>query len=99
MELFCLDDEGDMERGSGKPSFFDGMNYPYWKICMSPFLQSIGYHVWEICLGAAFDATSPRITPIQMEFHDSNNKARNAEFERVGHFATPPRDSMRAMIM
>jgi hypothetical protein len=42
---------------------------------------------------AIFDATSDRITPIQMEFHDSNNKARNAlfsclslgEFERVGH--------------
>jgi hypothetical protein len=42
-----------------------------------------------------FDAASERITPIQVEFHDSNNKARNAlfsclslgEFERAGHLA------------
>jgi hypothetical protein len=43
-----------------------------------------------------FDAASARITPIQIEFHDSNKKARNTlfsclllpEFERVGHLAT-----------
>jgi hypothetical protein len=85
-----------MECDVGKPPFFNGMNYPYWKIRMSAFLQSIGYRVWEICLDVAFDAASPRITPIQLEFHDSNNKARNAlfsclslaEFERVGHLPT-----------
>jgi hypothetical protein len=84
---------GDMERGVGKPPFFDGTNYPYWKIRTSAYLQSISYRVWQICLDAIFDATSDRITPIQMEFHDSNNKARNTlfsclsfgEFERVGH--------------
>jgi hypothetical protein len=84
---------GNMERGVGKPPFFDGTNYPYWKILMSAYLQSISYRVWEICLDANFDATSDRITPIQMEFHDSKNKAQNAlfsclslnEFERVRH--------------
>jgi hypothetical protein len=63
---------------------------------MSSFLQSIGYKVWEICLDVGFSAASERITPIQVEFHDSNNKARNAlfwclslgEFERVGHLVT-----------
>ena len=62
---------------------------------MSAFLQSIGYHVWEICLDVVFDAASPQITLIWLEFHDTNNKARNAmfsclslaEFERVRHFA------------
>jgi hypothetical protein len=85
-----------MERGVDKPPFFDGTNYPYWKIHMSAYLQSISYRVWEICLDAIFDATSDQITPIQMEFHDPNNKARNAlfsclslgEFERVGHLST-----------
>jgi hypothetical protein len=85
-----------MERGVGKPLFFDGTNYPYWKIRMSAYLRSISYRVWEICLDAIFDATSDQITPIQMEFHDSNNKARNAlflclslgEFERVRHLTT-----------
>ena len=85
-----------MEPGVGKPPFFDETNCPYWKIRMSAYLQSISYQVWEICLDANFDPTSDQITPIQMEFHDSNNKARNAlfsclslgEFERVGHLTT-----------
>jgi hypothetical protein len=42
-----------------------------------------------------FDATSAQITLIKMEFHDSNNKTRNAlfsclslaQFEQVGHLA------------
>jgi hypothetical protein len=59
------------------------------------FLQSIGYRVWEICLDAAFDVLTDRITLIQIEFQDSNNKPRNAlfsclspaEFDRVGHLA------------
>jgi hypothetical protein len=62
---------------------------------MFAYLQSISYQVWEICLDANFDATSDQITPIQMEFHDSNNKAQNAlflclslgEFERVRHLS------------
>jgi hypothetical protein len=37
--------EGDMERGSGKPPFFDGTNYPYWKIHMSAHLQEIDWKV------------------------------------------------------
>jgi hypothetical protein len=66
------------------------------KLRMSAYLQSIGYKVWETCLDVAFNVASQRITPIQVEFHVSNNKARNAlfsclslgEFERVGHLAT-----------
>jgi hypothetical protein len=69
-----------MECGVGKPPFFDGANYPYWKIHMSLFLQSIGYRVWDICLDVAFNAASERINPIQVEFHDSNNKDRNTLF-------------------
>jgi hypothetical protein len=84
-----------MKHGVGKPPFFDGTNYPYWKIRMSAYLQSIGYKVWEICLDVAFNAASERIIPIQVEFHDLNNKDRNTlfsclslgEFERVGHLA------------
>jgi hypothetical protein len=39
--------EVDMERGVGKPPIFDGTNYPYSKIHMYVFLQSIGYRVWR----------------------------------------------------
>jgi hypothetical protein len=63
-----------MERGVSKPPFFDGTNYAYLKIRMSPYPQSIGHHVWEICLDAVFDVAGSWITPIQLEFHDSNNK-------------------------
>jgi hypothetical protein len=85
-----------MERGVGKPSFFDGTNYLYLKIRMLAYLQSIGYNVWEICLDAAFVAESAWITPIEMEFHDSNDKAHNtlflclllSVFKRVGYLAT-----------
>jgi hypothetical protein len=84
-----------MEHGVGKPPLFNGTNYPYCKIRMSAYLQSIGYHVWKICLDASFDVASARITPIETKFHDSNNKACNAlflclslaEFEQVGHLA------------
>jgi hypothetical protein len=69
-----------MEHGFSKPPFFDGTHYPYRKIHMSAFLQSIGYRVWEICLDVAFNAASERVIPIQVEFHDLNNKARNALF-------------------
>jgi hypothetical protein len=47
---------------------------------MSVFLQSLRYQVLEICLDVAFNAARERITPIQVEFHDSNNKARNTLF-------------------
>jgi hypothetical protein len=57
--------ESNMERGVGKPPLFDGKNYPYWKICMSAYLQSIWYKVWEICLDITFDATSAWVTSIQ----------------------------------
>jgi hypothetical protein len=37
--------EGDMEHGFGMPPFFDGTNYPYWKIHMSTHLQGIDWQV------------------------------------------------------
>jgi hypothetical protein len=43
-----------MERGFGKPLFFDGTNYPYWKIRMSAHLQGIDWLVWEIYEDATY---------------------------------------------
>jgi hypothetical protein len=59
-----------MERGVGKPLFYDGTNYPYWKIRISAYLQSISYRVWEICLDAIFDATvTPRVlSPVNNDY-------------------------------
>ena len=47
LEYPCVIHEGDMECGSGKPPFFDGTNYPYWKIHMSAHHQGIDWLVWE----------------------------------------------------
>jgi hypothetical protein len=51
--------EGDMERDFGKPPFFDGTNYPYWKICMSAHLQGIDWQVWEIYEDATYIVLKP----------------------------------------
>ena len=85
-----------MERGSGKLSFFDGTNYPYLKIRMSAYLQSIGSHVWEICEDADYVVLAARIGQEQIDQHEANSKARDAifsclslsEFDRVSHLST-----------
>ena len=84
-----------MERGSGRPSFFDGTNYPYLKIRMSAYLQSIGSHVWEICEDADYVVLAARIGQEQIDQHEANSKARNAifsclslsKFEWLSHLA------------
>lgn len=85
-----------MEHCVGKPPFFDEANYPYQKICMLAYLQSIGFWVQEICLNHTYEIQNVRITPLQIEFHESNNKAQNElfsclsvyEVERVGQLGT-----------
>ena len=87
-----------MERGSGKPPFFDGTNYPYWKIRMSAHLQGIDWLVWEICEDATFVVLEPRArtTQDQKDRHNANSRARSVlfsslslpEFERVSDCAT-----------
>jgi hypothetical protein len=90
--------EGDMERGSGKPPFFDGTNYPYWKIRMSVHLQGIDWLVWEICEDATYVVLEPRarVTQDQKDRHNANSRARTVlfsslslqEFERVSDCTT-----------
>ena len=90
--------KGDMERGSGKPPFFDGTNYPYWKICMSTHLQGIDGKVWEICEDTTYVVLEPhaRTTQEQRDLHNANSRARSvlfsslflSEFERVSDCAT-----------
>jgi hypothetical protein len=56
-----------MEHGSGKPPFFDGTNYPYWKIRMLAHLQRIDWKVWEICENANYVVFEARITQDQID--------------------------------
>jgi hypothetical protein len=51
--------EGNMERGSSKPAFFDGTNYPYWKIHMSAHVQGIDWLVWKIYEDATYIVLEP----------------------------------------
>jgi hypothetical protein len=70
--------EGDMERGFGKPPFFDGTNYPYWKIRMSAHLQGIDWLVWEICEDATYVVLElrARVTQDQKDRHNAKSRAR-----------------------
>ena len=69
-----------MERGSGRPPFFDGTNYPYWKIRKSVHLQNISSWVWEICEDTDYMVLAARIDQEQMDQHEANSKSRNAIF-------------------
>ena len=84
-----------MERGSGKPSFFDGTNYFYWKVRMTVYLQSISTRIWEICEDECYEILAARVGQEQIDQHEANSKARNAifsclsptEFNHVSHHA------------
>jgi hypothetical protein len=90
--------EGDIERGSDKPPFFDGTNYPYWKIRMSAYLQGIDWLVWEIYEDATYVVleSRARVTQDQKDQHNANSRARAvlfsslllSEFERVSDCTT-----------
>ena len=72
--------EGGMERISGKPQYFDGTNYAYWKIHMSAYLQSLDWHVWEICEDPNYEVLVARVGQEQIDQHNANSRTRNALF-------------------
>jgi tRNA(Ile)-lysidine synthase TilS/MesJ len=88
--------EGDIERGSGKPPFFDGINYLYWKIRMLAHLQGIDWKVWEICENANYIVLDARNTLDQIDQHNINSMACSvlfsslllSKFERVSDCTT-----------
>jgi len=75
--------EGDMDRGSDKPTFFDGTNYPYWKIRMLVHLQGIDWKVWEICENANYVVLDARNTQDRIDQHHTNSKACSVLFSSV----------------
>ena len=87
--------EGDMERGSSKPPYFDGTNYAYWKIHMSAYLQSLDWRVWEICEDPNYEVLAARVGQEQIDKHNTNSRAHNAlfsclsptELDRVSHLS------------
>ena len=85
-----------MERGAGKPLFFDGTNFAYWKVRMSAYLQGLDTKYWEICESADYVVLGARINELQITQHASNARARRIlfsslslpEFERVSSLTT-----------
>jgi hypothetical protein len=71
-----------MERSFGKPPFFDGSNYTFWKIRMSAHLQGIDWLVWEICEDATYIVLEPRahVMQDQKDRHNTNSRAREVLF-------------------
>jgi hypothetical protein len=56
-----------MEHGSDKLPFFDGTNYPYWKIHISVYLQGIDWQVWEICEDPNYEVLVARVGQEQID--------------------------------
>ena len=85
-----------MERGVGKPPFFDGTNFAYWKVRMCAYLQGLDSKIWEICENEDYVVLGARITELQVTQHASNARARSIlfsslslpEFERVSSLTT-----------
>jgi hypothetical protein len=67
----------------GKPPFFDGKDYDYWKTRMRVFLQSMGPGIWEIVENGNYVVRVIRITQHDMDEHEANSKAMNALFSAV----------------
>jgi len=86
--------EGDMERGSVKLPFFDGTNYPFWKICMSAHLQRIDWRGWEICEDPNYKVLAARVDQEQIDQHNANSRGvlfsslSLSEFEQVSDCTT-----------
>jgi len=80
-----------------RPPLLDGLNYDYWKSCMSAFLKSIDSRTWKAVLKGwehpvALDADGNRIdvlkpeeewTPAEDKLTLGNSKALNALFNGV----------------
>ena len=83
-----------MDHRANKIPYFDGTNYPYWKVRMRAYLLSIGALVWEIVENQGYEVLAARVGQEQIDQHEANSKAVNAlfsslslaEFERVSHF-------------
>ena len=66
---------GDMEHEISKAPFLDRTNYPYKKVWMSAYLQSINLKVCEICLTQDYLVLAGRVDQLQIDQHEANNKA------------------------
>jgi len=67
----------------GKIPVFSGEDYPYWKVRMRAFFQSMGAEVWDITKNQAYVVLAARVTPLQVTEHEANAKAINALFADV----------------
>jgi len=67
-----------MDRSAAKPPLFNGMDYPFWKIRMTAYLQSISSRVWEICENERYEVLAARVGQEQIDQQEANSKARNA---------------------
>jgi hypothetical protein len=77
--------EGDLKHGSGKPPFFDGTKYPYWKIRMSAHLHGFDWLVWEICEDTTYVVLEPYacVMQDQKDRHNANSRARVVLFSSL----------------
>ena len=63
-----------------RPPFFDGNDYPYWKIRMRVFLQALDYEIWEIVCDGSFIPRKNVLSELDKKNMTLNSKAMNALF-------------------
>ena len=85
----------DQSQSLNAPPYFDGSNYPFWKVQMRAFLCSIDESIWDaVDVGRIrLEATKSTWDKAALTAANANNKALNAifcgvspdEFHRISH--------------
>ena len=63
----------------GKPLFFDGNNYDYWKIRMSTYLKAMSRKLQRVVNGGYVILDAKNLTPVDVENEVLNDQGVNAQ--------------------
>ena len=67
----------------GKPPFFDGNNYDYWKVRMMSYLKSLSRKMWTIVMDGYVILDEKNLTPRDEENDLLNDQAMNVLFSAL----------------
>ena len=67
----------------GKPPFFDGNNYDYWKTTMLAHLKAMGRKLWRVVSDGYVILDSKNLTPLDGENEILNDQGVNVLFSAL----------------
>ena len=70
----------DNEIHVGKPPFFDGNNYDYWKTRMSAHLKAMSWKLWRVVSDGYVILDTKNLTPLDEENEILNDQGVNVLF-------------------